>query len=222
MQERIYTIPISEVFEPKDGCPICAMHDILEQRCVEYIMGAAMMEPDVRVETNRLGFCKTHLDMMHARQNRLSLALILETRLAEIHKNLFEKAKLPSRKKGPEPPTCYVCQKIESVMDGMLDNILKIFFSDPEFQALFREQPVVCLPHYEMLAGRAAHKLSKKQLPVFMEALNPLTERYLAELAGDVHHFTTRFDYRFGGKDADWGNSRDSIERAMWFLTSRK
>ena len=73
-----------------------------------------------------------------------------------------------------------------------------------------------------MLAGRAAHKLSKKQLPVFMEALNPLTERYLAELAGDVHHFTTRFDYRFGGKDADWGNSRDSIERAMWFLTSRK
>ena len=30
------------------------------------------------------------------------------------------------------------------------------------------------------------------------------------------------FDYRNNGEDADWGNSRDSIERAVWFLTSRE
>ena len=28
------------------------------------------------------------------------------------------------------------------------------------------------------------------------------------------------FDYR--NKNGDWGNSKDAIERAMWFLTSRK
>lgn len=222
MQERIYTIPISEVFEPKSGCPVCTMRDLLEQRCVEYIMGAAMMEPDIRVETNRLGFCREHLGMMHGLQNRLSLALMLETRLAELHKNLFESKGVFGRKKQEQGHTCYVCQKIDSVMDGMVDNILKMFVSDDDFRTLFSEQPVVCLPHYELLAGKAAQKLSKKQLPAFLEALNPLTERYLSELTGDVHHFTTRFDYRFGGKDAEWGNSKDAIERAIWFTTSRK
>ena len=27
MRDSIYTIPISEVFEPKCGCPICRMRD---------------------------------------------------------------------------------------------------------------------------------------------------------------------------------------------------
>ncbi|MBE7064154.1 MAG: hypothetical protein E7390_10290, partial [Ruminococcaceae bacterium] len=67
MRDTIYTIPLTDVFEPKDGCPLCRLYDILEERCVEYIMGAAMMEPDVRVETNRLGFCRHHYDMMLAR-----------------------------------------------------------------------------------------------------------------------------------------------------------
>ncbi|MCI8501994.1 MAG: hypothetical protein HFJ85_07120 [Oscillospiraceae bacterium] len=222
MQERIYTIPISEVFEPKEGCPICRMRDILEERCVEYITGAAMMEPDVRVETNRLGFCKDHFEMMRARKNRLSLALILETRLAEVHKELFEKKGILGKKQEKREPTCYVCQKIDSVMEGMIGNLLKLFSSDADFRRLFSEQEAVCLPHYELLMGQAARKLSKKQLPAFKEALDPLTERYLAALTEDVHFFTTRFDYRFGGKDAEWGNSKDSIERAIWFLTSRK
>ena len=222
MKERIYTIPISEVFESKDGCPICRMRNLLEERCVEYITGAAMMEPDIRIETNRLGFCKDHFEMMRARKNRLSLALILETRLAEVHKNVFEKKKIFGKKAEPLRHTCYVCQKIDSVMEGMVDNILKMFTTDAEFRKLFSEQETVCLPHYELLMSAAARKLSKKQLPLFKDALDPLTERYLAALTEDVHFFTTRFDYRFGGKDAEWGNSKDSIERAIWFLTSRK
>ena len=47
MRESILTIPISEIFEPKCGCPICTMRNTLESHTTEYIMGAAMMEPDV-------------------------------------------------------------------------------------------------------------------------------------------------------------------------------
>ena len=64
MRESILTIPISEILEPREGCPICRMRDMLEQRTVEYIMGAAMMEPDVRIETNRAGFCSAHFAQM--------------------------------------------------------------------------------------------------------------------------------------------------------------
>ena len=64
MKDSIYTIPLSEVLEPKDGCPICRLRNILEDRCLEYIMGAAMMEPDIRIETNREGFCFPHFERM--------------------------------------------------------------------------------------------------------------------------------------------------------------
>ncbi len=64
MRESILTIPINEVFEPREGCPICAMRNTVEQHICEYIMGAAMMEPDVREETNALGFCHTHFNCL--------------------------------------------------------------------------------------------------------------------------------------------------------------
>ena len=81
MREDICSIPINEVFEPKDGCPYCRMRDMLEDRMATYITGAAMMEPDVRVETNRLGFCETHMKHILERGSRLSVALILQTLL---------------------------------------------------------------------------------------------------------------------------------------------
>ena len=61
--------------------------------------------------------------------------------------------------------------------------------------------------------------MNKKLFPLFQEQTRSLAMKYLSEVEGDVTHFCRMFDYR--NKDADWGNSRDSIERAIWFLTSR-
>ena len=223
MRDSIYTIPVNEMFEPKTGCPLCAMRDMLESRCVEYIMGAAMMEPDVRMETNRIGFCKYHLDRMHERRNRLSLALMLETHLAELQNTVFKKRGVFSRKKAePQASTCYVCDKIDWAMERQVDTIFRMYAESSEFRTLFSEQETFCMEHYRLLAQTAPLKLNKKQLPDFMETLNRVTLSYLEQLKEDVTHFTKMFDYRNSGADADWGNSKDSIERAMWFLTSRK
>ena len=35
MREDICSIPISELFEPRQGCPICRMERMLEQRLAE-------------------------------------------------------------------------------------------------------------------------------------------------------------------------------------------
>ena len=43
MQIDITTIPIEEIFSETDGCPICRMRRMSEDRYVEYITGAAMM-----------------------------------------------------------------------------------------------------------------------------------------------------------------------------------
>lgn len=41
MREDICSIPISELFEPKKGCPLCRMDRMLEDRLADYITGAA-------------------------------------------------------------------------------------------------------------------------------------------------------------------------------------
>ena len=58
MEEKIYTIPVNEAFDKKCGCPFCTLFSELEQTELESILGAAMMEPDTRIETNKKGFCK--------------------------------------------------------------------------------------------------------------------------------------------------------------------
>ena len=89
MREDICTIPVSEVFEESDGCPICRMRDTVEERIISYILGDAMMEPDVRIETNRVGFCENHYDKMLNYRARLQLALVLQTHIDEIKKGVF-------------------------------------------------------------------------------------------------------------------------------------
>jgi len=229
MRESILTIPINEIFEPKCGCPICRMRDMLEERTVDYIMGAAMMEPDVRMETNRQGFCKTHFEQMRACKNRLSLALMLQSHLQSMQKNIFERSKTgffesktaKQKKVSAVNNDCFVCSKIEWGMSRLMVTVFELYQKEREFRTLFSEQEQLCLPHYDMMVALAAEKLDKRWLGDFVNACGELTKKYLDVLEGDVSHFCKMYDYRNTGKDADWGNSKDSIERAIKFLTTR-
>ena len=53
-----------------------------------------------------------------------------------------------------------------------------------------------------------------------MEQFAPFLEPVLGDTWCIVTHFCRMYDYRSRGQD--WGNSRDSIERAIWYLTTRK
>ncbi|HOK42309.1 MAG TPA: DUF6062 family protein, partial [Thermoclostridium caenicola] len=84
MKERIYTIPITEAFEQDTECPLCVCEKKLEQDALEYALGPSLMEPDSRMETNRMGFCAHHFTKLYnSQKNRLGLGLIIETHLAE-------------------------------------------------------------------------------------------------------------------------------------------
>ena len=118
MHDSLVTIPVSEVFEPREGCPLCRLRDTLEQRVVEYITGAAMMEPDIRIQTNKQGFCHHHFEQMLKQRNRLSVALMLESHLNELDKQVF--AGLPiigksgvnqGRSAGQAADSCFVCDQ---------------------------------------------------------------------------------------------------------------
>lgn len=229
MREDITSIPVNEVFEPRDGCPICRMRNLLEDRVVEYITGAAMMEPDVRIETNKLGFCIDHYRMMLKKRNRLGVALILESHLEELEKQVFagppvlgKKPQKQAKSAGESTGTCFVCRQVDWAMERMLSTVCRLWENERDFRRLFEEQPALCLPHFSLLVQTAGQEMNKKNAPEFAKAAASLARQYLAELRGDVSHFCKMFDYRNSGEGADWGNSRDSIERAVWWLTGRQ
>lgn len=225
MREDICTIPVSEGFEGKDGCPLCRMRAIAEKRVVDYIMGAAMMEPDVRVKTNELGFCKDHYLKMRRANNRLSLALMLDSHIQQVKTNVFGENKFfkPSPKKilykaVRLQETCFICDKMNFGMEHMLDTIYRTYETDKDFRRLVSEQSEFCLPHYTMLAENIPDNMNKDRAKEFSQTIKQITLDYLEELGGDVRHFCNMFDYRNNGEDADWGNAKDAIERATAFF----
>ncbi len=227
MRESILTIPINEIFEPKCGCPICLMRDMLEDRAVEYIMGSAMMEPDVRIETNKQGFCKTHFDKMLAQKNRLSLALLLQSHLMELDKNvlskksIFEGVKAKQKKVTAVNSECFVCSKIEWGMSRLVQTVFDMYSQSNDFRRLFEEQEMLCVNHYDMLMSLSDGNMDKKYRRAFLNACEMLVKKGLEGLIEDVTHYCNMYDYRNTGKNADWKNSKDSIERAIKFLTTR-
>jgi hypothetical protein len=225
MRESILTIPVNEVFEPKEGCPICRMRDTVEAHISEYIMGAAMMEPDVREETNKLGFCIVHYPMLAKQGNRLSLGLTINTHLAEVRKKVFETKNVfasKSKRADKIESTCFVCTKVDWGVNHMLKTVFVMFDKDPKFKKMFKEQEYFCLPHYHMLATKS-EQMHKNSRPEFLKALDEVVAEYAKKLNSDVGEFCDSFDYRNAGKlhSPEMEHVRTSPQRAVAFLTGR-
>ena len=62
--------------------------------------------------------------------------------------------------------------------------------------------------------------MPKRTAPAFAQETRRLSQAYLQAVQKDVTHFCRMFDYRNNG--GDWGNSKDAIERAIRYLTSRE
>lgn len=228
MKEHIYTIPVTEAFsENKDKCPFCALAEKLEFDELDIILGAAMMENDVRLETNQKGFCNRHYNKMFNMKNRLGLALMLETHLESLKKEL-KTGNFLARDIGNKSVSrietmqknCYVCERIEDKISKMYTTAAYLFDEEKDFRNSFSEVRYICLPHYRefVLAGKRV--LSKNGYEDLVRAANEKICDYLDSLKDDVSLFCKKFDYRFG--DLPWGESKDSVERSINFLTGDK
>lgn len=218
MKDDIASIPISDVFAEKDGCPVCRLKNMLNERTVTYITGAAMMEPDIRIETNRLGFCHKHYIDMLAEPKRLPVALILESHMAELHSREFPKGLSAMVKKEVPQSTCYVCRRIDHNMSQFLPNICNLWAKEKEFRNLYSEQPYLCLPHYRELSAAAA-KMPRKERAEFLKITSSLAENKLFELYDKVNRFTKTFDYRSDPDSGENEATRDAVERAVEWIT---
>ena len=92
MKEKLYTIPLMDAFKAEDECPFCFVERQLEQHAMDFVLGAgaSYMEDDVRAETDKMGFCRTHYKKMYDYGNRLGTGLILKTHFQYKTKELHE------------------------------------------------------------------------------------------------------------------------------------
>ena len=232
--QQIYTIPVNEAFDlcrekPENGCPLCVLYKRLQRDELDIILGASMMEPDIRIKTNELGFCSSHFSMMLKRKRMLGMGLILESHLSEVEKKLNAKKPPVIGPAGADTDTlqrlnasCYVCERINKNLDAMTATVIYLFESERSFREKFTAQRLFCLPHYTALCG-ASSRMSRKYAAAFTKAAAELCRNHLKALREDVNHFTRMFDYRNSSdENADWGNSRDSIERSVAWLCGRE
>ena len=225
--EQIYTIPVNEAFDavaenPALGCPFCHLYKKLQEDELDIILGASMMEPDIRIKTNELGFCRDHYEMMLKRKRMLGMGLILESHLDEVEKKILGNGIFAGPKTALESiaklnSDCYVCSRIDGNMSRMIATAVYLFESDIEFQKKFSKMKYFCLPHYETMLTYASKKMPKKIFKELYDAARNIESKYVKTLRGDVSWFCKKFDYRYD--EEPWYNSKDSVKRSIKFLT---
>ena len=225
MIEKIYTIPVNEAFDLYSGCPVCTLYKKLEEIQLDSILGPAMMEPDIRIETNKKGFCGKHFDIMFGMKNRLGLALMIETHLSHnINKTLkgglFDSGSKTNKKLDKQSQSCYVCDKIEFFLTKMLENTALLWEREKEFKQKLLNQPYFCIDHYSLLLYTGEYTLSKKLYSDFKDDCKSVMIKYSEKLLQDVSWFVKKFDYNY--ENEPWGDSKDAVERAIKFLSEYK
>jgi hypothetical protein len=196
----------------------------LEETELDLILGASMMEPDIRKKTNELGFCGKHYRRMFTMKNRLGMALMLESHLDTLKKDLApggflakDSSSKPVKRMAELEESCYVCGRIEDKFSKMIATAVYLYHTEEDFRKKFSSAQTICLPHYRRLLTAANGNMPKKLYANLFEDADKLVRGYLDTLKDDVSWFCKKFDYRFD--DQPWGNSKDSVERSIRFLT---
>ena len=224
MAETIYTIPINEEFETRiekgdTCCPICNLYKKLESDELSLILGASMMEPDVRIKTNRLGFCPKHFEKMLTNGKRLPLALMLESHLNDIYEDIAGRRSAPEKtiaRVNSLKDTCYVCERVDGNFGRLVSNVVYMWETDTIFREKFEAQKYFCLNHYADMVACGKKEMTKKVFKEFYESAGNIVNKNLEELCSDVSWFCKKYDYRY--EEEPWGNAKDSPERAIKFL----
>ena len=234
MREKIDTIPINDAFDSGDECPFCYLERNAEQRAVKYTIGpgASYMEPEIRAITDREGFCRHHLKMMHDYGNALGCALIMQTYYTGILRRLeaeLEDYELPPkrsllRKKQPVPEStlltwmqekqesCFVCNQMQENMQRYFDTFFAML-KDGEFREKVEHSKGFCMHHFRVLVEESVNSRPNSQREWFHKAIPALMQENLHRVKGDLDRFVMKNDYRNAA--LPWENAMDAVCRGM-------
>ena len=242
MKYHIDTIPVWDAMKLDGECLLCALQRRTELGEADRYLGASVMEPDTRIQVNKLGFCPHHHAMLFGMSNRLGHALMLESHTAETRERIrktceslnkaaqaLSAAPLGKMSRAgraaaerldgviaqlqAEVSSCIMCDSIRDNMERYLRTFFHLYQNDTEFRQKFEHSKGVCLPHLSDLVRVGREELSARDFAPFCEMLTRLTAANLDRIQEDISWFIKKFDYRYSAEP--WKNSQDAVPRTV-------
>ena len=206
--EQIYTIPVNEAFEASiDGtheCPFCIMRHRLEENELDLLLGASMMEPDVRIKTNELGFCPDHFHKLYEGGKALPFGLIVESHLNSVRERLKGAGILAGRKASADVKSltelqnsCYICGRMDHHFTRMIATVPFLWSTDENFRRKLVMTDHFCYPHFAALTADAKERMDKKEFSSFYKQICTMMEEHSEKISDKVSLFCRQFDYRY-------------------------
>lgn len=236
MRQHIDTIPVWDAYKEDCECPLCLLEETNERNYVDAFMGGSVMEPDVRVEVNKKGFCGRHFKLMLNNNNRLGVALMAHTYLKETMARLGEasmavnespaksglfgrRAPVAGADLSPITDTCILCDRLNQTMDRYIYTVVYLWKHESAFRLAMGKSKGMCLKHYAMTLKSAAAQLNGIDLKQFTADLNKVEMENLQRLEKEIEWFTLKFDHK--NADKPWGTSKDSLDRTVLKLRGK-
>lgn len=215
--ESIHKIPVNEAFSENCGCPICRLRARYEEKAVWFLYEEGIMNPETRIQTNKKGFCREHLNMLSKEKQSLSLALMLETRLEILQNELKGKSSKGAIKTiEKESDTCFICEHIDDVLDEIA-GLISQMYKEEDFRTKFKAQEFFCLPHTALLLSKNELKgsLSSK----YINDILSINQNFSENIRKSLKSYAESFDYK---SVRGSGNSvKDASRRAIEFMSGK-
>ena len=227
MRQHLDTIPVWEAYQSGCECPLCHLEARNDAIYVDNFLGGSVMEPSVRIEVNKKGFCAPHLRALYDKKNRLGLALMEHTHLMEciqkIEAQSFEKKSLFARKDAPATDLisqgCIICERLENTLYRYALTLCYMWHHEQAFKEALSKSKGFCNPHYALMQKAALEELSGGPLSELQRELKRVQLENLRRIEKEIEWFTLKFDYR--NQDKPWGTSEDAVERTANKLRTR-
>lgn len=187
-------------FKSKCACPICEIKKDLEEKLTYEFLNDAVMDDDCRISVGKKGFCAHHYDMLFNRQNKLSLALQMDTfnsvtlsKLLRQPKSLKD-AKNIAKEIESATNSCVICDVLDVLIKKYCQTVFRLFVENPDFYKLIYNSNGFCMKHYAMLISECKNMgaFTKEYLKVLSTCQNNAVNN----INQNVKTFTLKHDYR--------------------------
>ena len=223
---------IFEAFEDNSECPICELVQKNQDRYIDLMYLEWVNDEDFRERLKSEGFCKRHFSILYDKNDKLGLAIILSYMFSDTLDNmndsmpdvnnkvftnmLTQKILGKQHTKNDifsEPQNCIICNYNESIEQGIIKEIFKLWNKNKEFTDLISNSKGFCMHHSNLMISNAPKYLKADQASNFVNIINSIQRQNLKRIENELHWFIRKFDFRF--RNEPWNGTEDSPKRAI-------
>ena len=192
---------VHDAYSDPGECPLCLLERDAERTYLTSFQHSRVMEPNVRVQTNRQGFCPSHFRKLYDGENKLGLGLVVHTHLRELAgevgsllddlvKSGKDRTSAVTAALREQRDSCFICGLLRKDTERYILTILYLWNKDPEFLTVFRASRGFCIPHCAGALEQASKSMRADRLRRWLAEVVPLMKGSLGSLERDLHAFT--------------------------------